>query len=164
MDLGLTDKTKVYSVSLVDGMQNHEVRLAGSIRLVLEKTVLGMLLACCFGSAAQSQQTNRESATLRGTVLLSDSQGQSAAVGAKVKLTGPVTLEEETDEGGEFVLLGVPYGTYVAEIASPGLKTVESIQVNTRNVEVSIELKPEQVVTSVVVSAAPPETKNPAPS
>lgn len=112
------------------------------------------LLLCCFGSAAQSQQANTGKATLRGTVFLPDSEGGQCAVsGAKVKLTGGVTLESESDTNGEFVILAVPYGTFTVEVDSTGLKAIETVQVDTSEIDLSIELKPEQLVTSVVVKA-----------
>jgi len=53
---------------------------------------------------------------------------------------------------------------YTAEVSYSGLKAVESVGVNTRDVNLSFELKPEQQVTSVVVTTDPSESQNPAPT
>ena len=124
-----------------------------------------LLLLCCFGSVAQSQEPNAGKGTLYGTVFLRDSQGaQSFVAGAKVKLTGAATLESESDTKGEFVIVAVPNGTFTVEVNWPGLKAIETVQVDSRNVHLSIELKPEQLVTSVVVKADPSENVSAASS
>ena len=89
---------------------------------------------------------------------------QSLVAGARVQLKGPTTLEAETDESGEYVIRAVPYGTYAVEASTTGFKAVRTLRVESEEVELALELKPEAVTTSVVVTADPVETRSPAPS
>ncbi len=131
------------------------------------RIVVALLVLSWLGSPSCSQQTPTEggTATLHGTVFFRDASGTPCVVaGASILLTGQVSLETETDQNGDFLIPAVPHGVYTAEISSSGLKAVESVEVNTRDVNLSIELKPEQPVTSVVVTADSSAAKNPAPS
>src|SRR5215469_7484468 len=129
------------------------------------KTVFALLLACDFASVTAGKQPHAQSATVQGTVFVQDSRGNQAPVaGAKVQLRGPATLEAETDESGEYVIQAVPYGTYAVEASTIGFKAVRTVRVESEEVQLALELKPEAVSTSVVVTADQAETKNPAPS
>jgi hypothetical protein len=84
--------------------------------------------------------------------------------GAKVKLSGPAVFETETDENGNYVLAVVPPGIYTVEAVSPGLEIRQTLRVEGSEVYVSLELKPLEIASSVVVKADPADIKNPAPS
>jgi hypothetical protein len=138
-----------------------------TLHLMAARIVVALLVLSWLGSPSCSQQTPTEGgpATLHGTVFFRDARGTPCVVaGASILLTGQVSLETETDQNGDFFIPAVPHGVYTAEISSSGLKAVESVEVNTRDVNLSIELKPEQPVTSVVVTTDPSESQNPAPS
>lgn len=127
------------------------------------KIVLSLFLIFCFASVALARQSNTVTAKLAGTVVLRDSAGKASFVsGAKLKLTGPVTLETETDENGEFVFAAVPAGTFTVEADAPGLAAMQMVEVQGSDVQVPLELKP--IATSVVVTADQAETKEPAPT
>jgi len=129
------------------------------------KITLALLLVCCFGSVVSSQQSNSESATIRGTVFVRDPAGkQSVVPGAKVRLAGSASAETQTDENGEYEIKAVPYGTYTVEAALTGFNVVETIRVAGNECRQDLELKPAEVRTSVVVTAEQAESKGPAPS
>jgi len=129
------------------------------------KITLALLLVCCFGSAATSRQSNPENATVRGTVFIRDAAGKRTVVpGAKVRLEGSTSAEAQTDEYGEYVLRAVPYGTYVIEGTSAGLRAAETVNVEDNEVRLDLELKPAEVTTSVEVTADPGKTNSPAPT
>ena len=129
------------------------------------KIALALFLAGYFASATAGKQPDTRNATVRGTVFVHDSGGtQSLVAGARVQLKGTATLEAETDERGEYVIRAVPYGTYAVEATTTGFKAVRTLRVASEEVELALELKPEAVTTSVVVTADPAETRRPAPS
>jgi Carboxypeptidase regulatory-like domain len=133
--------------------------------LVNEKSALALMLICCFGSVARSQQLNRESTTMHGTVFVRDAAGKQTVVpGAKVRLAGSTSLETQTDQNGEYELSAMPYGTYTVEAESTGFNVVETIRVEANEVRLDLEMKPAEVRTSVVVTADQPDSKGPAPS
>jgi len=118
-----------------------------------------------FTDLAHGKQPNATTAKVAGTVFVEDSSGhQSAVPGAKVKLDGPAAFETETDENGNYVLAAVPTGIYTVEAVSPGLGIRQTLRVEGGEVHVSLELKPLEIASSVVVKADPADTKNPAPS
>jgi len=123
------------------------------------------LLVCCFGSVVRSQQSNPESATVRGTVFVRDSAGkQSVVPGAKVRLAGSASPETQTDENGEYEIKAVPFGTYTVEAALTGFNVVETIRVDGNEFRQDLDLKPAEVRTSVVVTADQAESNSPASS
>jgi hypothetical protein len=131
----------------------------------LEKIIVFLFVTCCFVPGTLGSQANAPSAKIEGTVFVRDSAGnQSFVSGATVRLDGPATLEAETDANGMYVVAAVPFGTYTVKVALPGLKALQTVQVEDSEVRVPLELKPMEVTTSVVVTSDPAETKDPAPS
>jgi CarboxypepD_reg-like domain/TonB dependent receptor len=119
----------------------------------------------CFASTVKAKQPNEESATVSGSVFVRDSDGNPSQVaGAKVKLTGPATLEGETDQNGEYAIQTVPYGVYTLEVSSTGLKTIQSVRVEGKEFHLDVELKPGEVSSSVTVTADATEAKGSASS
>jgi outer membrane receptor for ferrienterochelin and colicin len=130
-----------------------------------EKIIFFLFVTCCFVPGTLGSQTNTPSAKIEGTVFVRDSAGnQSFVSGATVRLHGPAALEAETDANGKYVVAAVPLGTYTVEVALPGLKALRTVQVEDSEVRLPLELKPMEVTTSVVVTPAPAETKDSAPS
>jgi hypothetical protein len=120
---------------------------------------------CWFAIGSWGKQLNTTTAKVEGTVFIQDSAGeQSFLPGASVKLSGPATFETESDENGKYVIAAVPLGTYTIEAVSPGLKAVQAVDVEAREVRVPLELRPIELTSSVVVTPDPAETKDPAPS
>ena len=124
-----------------------------------------LFVICLFTSAARGNQANTASAKVEGSVFVRDSAGnQSFVAGAIVKFSGPATFEIESDENGKYFIAAVPLGTYTVEAVSPGLKAVQAVQVESSELRVSLELRPAEITSSVVVTADQAEIKNPAPS
>ena len=89
-----------------------------------------LLLLSCFAALVSGKQVDKVSAKVEGAIFVRESDGtQSFVGGATVKLTGPVTLEAQTDENGKFSLSAVPFGTYAMVAFSPGLSAEASISV-----------------------------------
>ena len=123
-------------------------------RVVSTVAIVPLLIASCFALLASGKQIDTVGAKIEGTIFVTDSEGkQSFVPGATVKLTGPVTLETQTDENGRFALAAVPFGAYALEAVSPGLKAEASISVQTVEVQADLELKPVTVTDSVTVTA-----------
>ena len=94
-----------------------------------------------------------------------DSAGnQSFVAGAIVKFSGPATFETASDAGGKFVFATVGSGTYTVEVTSPGLTAVQIVAVEGNEVCLSLELKPLEVTSSVVVRADQTRSNDPSPS
>ena len=125
---------------------------------------LAFALSLCT-NLAHGKQPNATTAKVSGAVFVQESGGHRSAVpGAKVKLSGPAVFETETDENGNYVLAVVPPGIYTVEAVSPGLEIRQTLRVEGSEVYVSLELKPLEIASSVVVKADPADIKNPAPS
>jgi TonB dependent receptor/Carboxypeptidase regulatory-like domain len=135
-------------------------RLRGPVGIIISP-----LFAICFFVPAASGRQGTGSARVEGTVFVRDSAGnQSFVAGAKVTLTGPTNLEAETDGNGKYRFAAVTLGTYTVEAVFPGLNAVQTVRVEAFEVRVSVELKPVEVTTSVVVTPDQTDAKNPAPS
>jgi hypothetical protein len=120
---------------------------------------------CLFPANAQRQLSEGATAKVTGTVFVRDAAGNRSVVpGAKVRLNGPAIFETEADENGDYSVASVQPGTYTIEGLSQDLGTRCTVQVQSGEVQVPLELKPLEVSTSVVVKADPTETQNPAPS
>lgn len=118
-----------------------------------------------FADLAHGKQPNGTAAKVGGTVFVQDPAGnRSVVAGAKVKLSGPADLQTETDENGNYLIASVPPGTYTVEAVSPGLEIRQTLRVEGEDVHVSLELKPSEIASSVIVKADPADVKNPAPS
>ena len=129
--------------------------------------LLFLLFAICLSAIASwgKQLNTTTTAKVEGTVFIQDSRGnQSFVAGASVKLSGPATFETESDENGKYVIAAAPLGTYTIEAVSPGLKAVQAVQVEAREVRVPLELRPVELTSSVVVTPDQAEAKSPAPS
>jgi hypothetical protein len=124
-----------------------------------------LFAVCLFAIASWGKQVNTATAKVEGTVLVKDSAGnQSVVAGASVKLSGPATFETESDENGKYVIAAVPFGSYTVEAVSPGLKAVQTVHIEAREVLVSLELRPVELTSSVVVTPDQAEVKSAAPS
>src|ERR1700739_3349368 len=101
------------------------------------------LAVCLFAIASWGKQVNAITVKVEGTVFVKDSAGnQSVVAGATVEMSGPDTFETESDENGKYVIAAVPLGSYTVEAVSPGLKAVQTVHVEAREVRVSLELRP----------------------
>ena len=125
------------------------------------KRILWALLAMCLlaplAVKAQSGGTGR----LDATVFVVDSEGRSYVAGAKVVLTGPTTIEVETDAEGKCTFANVKPGSYSVQAQFPGLEGVDSVVIKADTfTQFSLEMKPSAVQSSVTVTATEPEAKS----
>jgi hypothetical protein len=115
---------------------------------------------------ASGQERAIGTATIVGTVFVADPAGdQSFLPGAKVELSGPVSVTTESDEKGKYSFESIPAGSYTVQGFSPGLQAVKIIYVEAgETVQAPLELKVSEVKTSVKVTASPTETTQASPS
>jgi hypothetical protein len=127
--------------------------------------VVGPLLAlllCAFVPTVSAKQVAPAGTQVEGIVFVRDSSGNRSSVsGAIVKLTGPVVLDGVTDENGKFAITNVVPGTYTLQATFPGLKAVVNVRVETTALNVSLELKPVEVTSSILVT---PDQTTPNPT
>ena len=98
-------------------------------------------------------------------MFVTDSQGHSYVPGAKVTLSGSVSLQQETDLQGQYSFAEVPPGTYAIGAEFPGLEVMQNVTVAPgKRTELALELKPVEVKTSVTVTETEPEVKTAAPT
>ena len=108
---------------------------------------------------AQSGETGR----LESTVFVLDSEGRSFVAGAKVVLSGPSSLEAESDQEGKCVFVNVAPGTYSIQVQFPGLEAAETVTVEAgKTTQSPLQLIPTTVKSSITVTATEPEIKAPA--
>ena len=131
----------------------------------MQRSVIILLVALMAVLSASAEQTSTGRATIVGNVyVVNPSGGQSVVPGARVKLSGPVSMQTESNKDGKYSFVAVPVGTYTLEAASPGLKVVQTVRVESGEVRVPLELKPVEVTSSVVVKSDEVENKDAAPS
>ena len=119
--------------------------------------ILSLIIACLIHCVA-SAQTGASTGQIDGTVFVVDLQGTSYVPGAKVRLSGPASVEQQTDEQGRFSFDKVAPGPYTITTQFPGLQAERSVTVEPGKVgNVAIELKPVEVKTEITVSASPAE-------
>ena len=115
--------------------------------------------------SASAQQTSTERATIVGSVYVVNPSGEQSFVpGSKVKLSGPVSMQTESNNDGKYSFVAIPVGSYTIEASSPGLKVVQTVRVESGEVRVPLELKPVEVTNSVVVKSGETDNKDAAPS
>ena len=120
--------------------------------------LLALFLAVPLSVVAQVGGTGR----VESTVFVLDSEGRSYVPGAKVVLSGPSTLEAESDQEGKCIFNDVPPGTYSIQVQFPGLEAAERVTVEAgKTAQSSLELKPSAVKSSITVTATEPEVKAP---
>ena len=102
---------------------------------------------------------------IEGKVSVANPGQQSYVIGAKVTANGPVTVETETYANGKYMFVSVPPGTYTVKATFSGLEAVQTVSVvANRRAQISLELRPPAVETSVTVTAAESAAKVPAPT
>ena len=103
--------------------------------------------------------TDPATGTLLGTVYTAGANGEQLVVpGAHVKLSGPSSLDIQTDGTGSYSLSDISPGVYSIEVTTPGLRgsTVATIAAG-ETTETKVQLELESVKISVDVSdSAPP--------
>jgi len=130
----------------------------------IARTILPVLLIC-FTALCTLNGQNSQTGNLSGTVVVADSSGTSVIPGAKVVLSGHVSLEAVTDQAGNFHFSNVPVGTYKLIASSPGLEGESSVEIPANaSVELPIELKPTELKTDVTVQDTYQDVKTAAPS
>src|SRR5438309_321911 len=133
--------------------------------LPMRRVFIAFVAACSLTSLGVFGQTPAATGRVEGAVFVGVSSGHAFAAGATVRLSGPVILETETDENGNYTFAAVASGTYRIEAFLSGLEAARTISVEAgKIVRAELQLKPADVKSSVTVTATGPETKDPAPS
>src|SRR6266481_1546670 len=133
--------------------------------LPMRRVFIAFVAACSLTSPGVFGQTPAATGRVEGAVFVGVSSGHAFAAGATVRLSGPVVLETETDEHGNYTFAAVASGTYRIEAFLSDLEAAQSISVEAgKIVRAELQLKPADVKTSVTVTATASETKDPAPS
>jgi len=108
---------------------------------ILQASIAVMFLAAFLSSpqsvSAQVAPTN--AATIAGSV--TDSSGRPIAA-AKVTLSGPQSASTQTDAQGQFVFVGVPFGTYQLTTAAAKLGTATRTLTVEGDINVAIQYEP----------------------
>jgi TonB dependent receptor-like, beta-barrel/Carboxypeptidase regulatory-like domain len=131
----------------------------------MRRVFIAFVAACSLTSPGVFGQTPAATGRVEGAVFVGVSSGHASAAGATVRLSGPVVLETETDENGNYAFAAVASGTYRIEAFLSGLEAARTISVEAgKIVRAELQLKPAEVKSSVTVTATAPETKEPAPS
>src|SRR6266478_2799355 len=131
----------------------------------MKRVFIAFVAACSLTSPGVLGQTPAATGRVEGAVFVGVSSGHAFAAGATVRLSGPVVLETETDENGNYTFAAVASGTYRIEAFLSGLEAARTISVEAgKIVRTELQLKPADVKSSVTVTATAPETKGPAPS
>jgi hypothetical protein len=102
--------------------------------------------------------TDPATGKLHGTVYTSGSNGEQLVVpGAHVKLSGPSSLDIQTDGTGSYSLSDISPGVYSIEVTTPGLRGSTVATIAGETTETKVQLQLESVKISVDVSdSAPP--------
>src|ERR1700731_1301714 len=131
----------------------------------MRRVFIAFVAACSLTSLEFLGQTPAATGRVEGFVFTGVSSSHTVAAGATVRLSGPVVLETETDENGNYTFAEVASGTYRIEVFLSGLEATRTISVEAgKIVRAELQLKPADVKNSVTVTATAPETKDPAPS
>ena len=131
----------------------------------MRRVFIAFVAACSLTSPGVFGQTPAATGRVEGAVFVGVSSGHAFAAGATVRLSGPVVLETETDENGNYTFAAVASGTYRIEAFLSGLEAAQTISVEAgKIVRAELQLKPADVKSSVTVTATASETKDPAPS
>jgi hypothetical protein len=134
-------------------------------RSVLFLPLYLLFIVCLFAPIAHGMQLGTRSVRIEGTVFVQDSKGNRSSVAdATVKLDGLAALETETDEKGEYVFADVAPGTYEVTASAPGLEVRQTLQVGGGDIRLSLELKPVEITSTVVVKDEGADRRDPAPS
>ena len=121
--------------------------------------VLALGMMCLIVPLAANAQT-AGMGRVEVTAFVTDAEGRSYVAGAKVVLTGPATLEAETDLEGNCVFINVIPGTYSIQAQFPGLEAAENVAVNGSTVtKSSLQLKPSAIKSEITVTAEEPKVE-----
>src|SRR6202140_947414 len=133
--------------------------------LPMRRVFIAFVAACSLTSPGVFGQTPAATGRVEGAVFVGVSSGHAFAAGATVRLSGPVVLETETDEHGNYTFAAVPSGTYRIEAFLSGLEAAQTIGVEAgKIVRAELQLKPSEVTSSVVVKADQAPITNSAPA
>jgi len=117
-----------------------------------------ILIFVLFAGKAAFGAADPATGTVHGTVYTSGSAGEQMVVpGAHLKLSGPSSLDIQTDGTGSYSLSDIPAGVYSIEVTAPGLRgsTMATIAAG-ETTETMVQLEVESVKISVDVSDSTP--------
>jgi hypothetical protein len=135
-------------------------------RLLRAAPLLALLLALhYFAAEVSANGDGSKMGKLEGTVWTGDAVPRSFAPAAKVQAIGPVSVQTETNAEGRFAFGEMPAGSYTVKAIAPGLEVQQTVTLQAGQVlEISLQLRPNTVTTSVNVSASDSAAGSPAPT
>jgi hypothetical protein len=101
---------------------------ATRLHFAVTRRIFPLILACLILDSIATTQTGASTGRINGTVSVLDS-GSSYVPGAKVKLSGAASVEQQTDQEGRFSFDKVPPGTDTIAAEFPGLQAEQNITV-----------------------------------
>jgi len=129
-----------------------------TMKTAAARELRAVLIVCLLLPLSLSAQT--ATGRVQCEVFVVDSDGRSVVPGAKVVLSGATELSSETDVEGKCVFADVPAGTYAVQAQFPGLEAADFVTVKAgQTAQLSLQLKPSAVKSSITVSAGAPEVK-----
>src|SRR5258705_14013680 len=100
----------------------------------MRRVFIAFVAACSLTSPGVFGQTPAAMGRVEGAVSVGVSSGHAFAASATVTLSGPLVLETETDENGNYTFAAVASGTYRIEAFLSGLEAARTISVEAENV------------------------------
>lgn len=142
---------------------NIEARLGRRLRMTSTLWRLVVIFVLCVPVVLA--QTSTTSGRVEGTVFVTDSEGPSYVPGAKVTLSGSVSLQQEADSQGHYTFAEVPPGSYAIAAEVPGLEVAQTVTIEAGKLTtMALELRPVELKTSVTVTETEPEVQTAAPA
>src|SRR6202166_5158927 len=97
----------------------------------MRRVFIAFVAAYSLTSLGVLGQTSAPTGRVEGTVFVGASSGHAFAAGATVRLSGPMVLETQTDENGNYTFAAVASGTYRIQAFLSGPEAVQTISVET---------------------------------
>lgn len=137
------------------GQDSTRHALTAGICATLVLIAIGLLAAPARG------QNSEPTASVHGTVFVTDSGGKSYVPGAKVVLNGPTSFyRAEADAEGKFTFVNLEPGTYTIKATQVGLRAEQTITIEGKAaLELDLELKVPEVKTSIDVTSSAPHAE-----
>jgi len=148
------------SQNIISTLKQPVHLVSACLRLGVTQGTVALIAACVIAITPAIAQSRTTTGQVDGTVFVRDFEGPSYVPGAKITLSGAVSLHEEADQQGRFSFPEVAPGAYTLMAQFPGLEATENITVEAgKVVNEELTLKPSEVKTSVTVTATQAEVK-----
>jgi hypothetical protein len=138
-------------------------RSPGNFQSIMNLAYCSFLLPICFTLSLSAQQVT---GVLRGVVTDQSGGAIPGAVVTAISSSGPRSVTADSDGG--YVLLGLPFGSWTAQVTAPGFALAEPVTVsigtgnNTLNFQMHVAIERQEI--TVTDTAAPEVTMDPSQS